>query len=255
VLEGGLRRLAVFCCSWALAIVAAGEPAGAAIPSALKLADAAAEANRAAGRAAPLRFEVTLRIGAGEPVAKGELWTHPTGLARLELRHRDGFVERHLLQGSAYNASRDGKLLGPLATHPFLPPVFLLQATSGVTLRAALGSFEVASEEVALGRVEDHDCYVFGGRLPRTPEGQEQRLPSLWIDLESYEVLRIDRGDGVRFEIGPTDDLGGGIRVPRWIAIETQDQDPARLEILRVAPAVAPASAFGTDWLTAPQIP
>ena len=113
----------------------------------------------------------------------------------------------------------------------------------------------ISLEQVALGRVEDHDCYVFGGRLPHTPEGQEQRLPSLWIDLESYEVVRIDRRDGVRFEIGPTNGFEGGIRAPGWIAIEAPGQPPARLDILRVAPAEAPAAAFGTDWLTAPRIP
>jgi hypothetical protein len=253
VFAGGPRRLAALCCSWALAVLATGEPAGGAIPNALKLADAAAAANRAAGRAEPLWFDVTLRIGDGEPVARGVLATHPTGLARLELRSRRGFVERHLLQGNAYTASRDGQPLDD--PRPFLPPVFLLQATSGAALRAALESFEVSAEQVALGRVEDHDCYVFGGRLPRTPEGQEQRLPSLWIDLESYEVVRIDRRDGVRFEIGPTNGFEGGIRAPGWIGIEAPGQPPARLDILRVAPAEAPAAAFGTDWLTAPQIP
>lgn len=253
MLAGGARRLATLCCAGALAVLAAGAPAGAAIPNALKLVDAAAEANRAAGRAEPLWFDVTLRIGGGEPVARGVLATHPTGLARLELRHRRGFVERHLLQGNAYTASRDGRPLDK--PRPFLPPVFLLQATSGAALRAALESFQVATDEVTLGRVDDHDCYVFGGRLPRTPGGEERRLPSLWIDLESYEVVRIDRRDGVRFELGPSENFGQGIRAPRWIGIEAPDQPPARLDILRVAPAEAPAAAFGADWLTAPPAP
>ena len=53
------------------------------------------------------------------------------------------FVERHLLQGNEYSASRDGKLI--VSPRPFLPPLFLLQAKSGASLRAALSSFGVAT--------------------------------------------------------------------------------------------------------------
>lgn len=247
------RRHTALLAAWALAALAVATPAGAVIPSPLKLADAAAEANDAAGRAEPLWFEVSLRIGDGEPVAKGKLATHPTGLARLELRSRRGFVERHLLQGDAYTASRDGRTIEK--PRPFLPPIFLLQATSGAALRAALESFGVAADDVVLGRVEERDCYVFGGRLPRKPGEEERRLPSLWVDLESYEVVRIDWRDGVRFRFGPSADFGGGIRAPRWIGIEAPGQPPARLDVLRVGRADAPAAAFGMDWVMAPQTP
>jgi hypothetical protein len=237
----------------ALALIGLATPSAAAIPSPARLAEATARANAAAGRAEPLWLEVSLRIGEGEPVATGKLATHPTGLARLELHSRRGFVERHLLQGDAYSASRDGR---PIADpRPFLPPVFLLQATSGAALSAALESFGVDSDTVVLGRVDDHDCYVFGGRLPRKPGEDEQRLPSLWVDIETYEVVRIDGRDGVRFRFGPSADFGGGIRVPRWIGIEAPGQPPARLDVMRVAPANAPAAAFGTDWVTAPETP
>ena len=231
-----------------LVLLGPGSPAGRAyIPSATKLADATAEANRKAGRAEPLWFEVKLRIGGGDPVATGKLATHPTGLARLELRSHRGFVERHLLRGDAYNASRDGR---PIENpRPFLPPVFLLQATDGAALVAALGSFGVAPNVVALGRVDEHDCYVFGGRVPRQPGAEERRVPSLWVDMETFDVIRIDRRDGVRFRFGPNREFGGGIRAPRWIAIEAPGQPTARLEVLRVAPANAPAAAFGDDWL------
>ena len=247
------RRHTALLAAWVLASLAVATPAGAVIPSPLKLADAAAEANDAAGRAEPLWFEVSLRIGDGEPVAKGKLATHPTGLARLELRSRRGFVERHLLQGDAYTVSRDGRTIEK--PRPFLPPVFLLQATSGAVLRAALESFGVAADDVVLGRVEEQDCYVFGGRLPRKPGEEERRLPSLWVDLESYEVVRIDWRDGVRFLFGPSADFGGGIRAPRWIGIEAPGQPPARLDVLRVGRADAPAAAFGIDWVTAPLTP
>ncbi len=223
-------------------------PAGAVIPSATKLAEASAEANRLAGRSEPLWFEVSLRLGDDEAVAEGVLASHPTGLARLELRSHRGFVERHLLQGNAYTASRNGQRIED--PRPFLPPLFLLQATSGDALRAALESFGIAASTVVLGRVGEHDCYVFGGRLPPTPGEEEHRLPSLWVDLESYEVIRIDGRDGVRFHFGPKTAFDEGIWAPRWIEIETPGQPPARLDVIRVAPANAPAAAFGTDWLS-----
>jgi len=221
-------------------------PAAAVIPNAQKIADAVAKTNRAEGRTGPLLFDVTLRIGDSPPLATGVLATHPTGLARLELRSNQGFVERHLLQGSEYRASRDGKLLR--SPRPFLPPLFLLQAVSGAALRAALSSFGVSAGEVALGLADDRDCYVFGGRLPRATAGDERRLPSLWIDMETYGVVRIDAQDGVRFRFGPPGSFDR-IRAPSWIAIEVPDQRPMRLDVLRVAPANAPAASFGIDWL------
>ncbi len=226
--------------------------ASAAIPNAEKIADAVAETNRLSGRSAPMLLEVTLRIDDGEPVATGVLASHPTGLARLELRSRRGFVERHLLQGNSYTASRDGKRLK--SPHPFLPPTFFLQAESGAAFRAALASYGVASGEVVLGRVADRDCYVFGGRLPRGAEGEERMLPSVWVDMETYQIVQIDRPDGVRFRFGPTT-VFEGIQAPSWIEVVAPDQPNAWLDVVRVAPANAPAAAFGMDWLTAPANP
>jgi hypothetical protein len=245
---------------WLLVVIAAAVALGLAwvgpalgvMPSSFKITDAVAKANRAAGRSKPMLLDVQLRIGDGEPVASGVLATHPTGLARLELRSSLGFTERHLLQGNAYTASRDGGMLEH--PRPFLPPVFLLQVTSGAALRAALASFGVDAEQAVLGRVGDTDCYVLGGRAPRTPGGAEVRQASLWVDLESYDVVQIDRSDGVRFRFGPFQKLAEN-RVPAWIAIDVPGQPTARLEIERVAPANAPAAAFGSDWLTAPALP
>ena len=238
------RAFAVFVFACALA----ASPAGAVIPSAQRIADAVASSNRAAGRATPLWLDVTLRIGEGEPLAQGVLTTHPTGLARLELHNTRGFVERHLVQGNEYSASRDGRRFD--GAHPFLPPVFLLQAISGAALQAALSSFGVASEQAELGLGDEHDCYVLGGRAARGPGGVEPAQPSLWVDIESFEVVRIDRGDGVRFRFGPSENFGG-VRMPRWISIEEPGQAPARLEIQKVTPANAPAASFSAEWLVA----
>jgi hypothetical protein len=221
--------------------------AGAVIPSATRISDEVAAANRNAGRSGPVLLDVTLTLGDGPAAATGVLATHPTGLARLELRSNAGFVERHLLQGSSRSASRDGVMLD--APRHFLPPVFLLQATSGATLRAALASFGVAPEEAVLGRIDDFDCYVLGGRLPRAAELADGRLSSMWVDLVTFDIVRVDDADGVRYRFGPSQDFGG-IRLPRWIAIDARGETPARLDILGAAPANAPAAEFGLDWLS-----
>ena len=247
-----LRRIALHRCVQGLLLgLALAFAAAAAIPSAPKIAEAVAEANQMSARAEPLLIDVALRIGTREPAARGQLATHPTGLARLELRSDANFVERHLLQGDDYRASRDGQLLEEF--HPFLPPVFLLQATSGAALAAALESFGVSEQEVVLGRMGDHDCYVFGGRLPGPPDA-ERLLPSLWVDIESYDPLRIVRADGVEYRLGPVS-VYDGIRLPRWIEMVTPNQFRARLEVLHAAPANAPAAAFQVDWLVAPDEP
>ncbi len=244
------RTARIFAIVFALCVGAT--PALGIVPNAQKIAEAVATTNQADRRSVPLLLEVSLKIGDRPPVATGVLASHPTGLARLELRSNSGFVERHLLQGSDYTASRDGELLG--TPRPFLPPIFFLQTGSGAALQAALASFGVPASEVVLGIADERDCYVLGGRLPRGPDGKERRLPSLWVDMDSYEVVRIDRRDGVRFRFGPAR-MFDGIRAPAWIAIEAPDQDHARLEVLRVVPADAPAAAFRSDWLLSPENP
>ena len=105
------------------------------VPPPPKVAKAVAEANRAARRGKPLLLEVTLTIGEGQPTAAtGTLVSHPTGLARLELKSHRGFVERHLLQGTAYTASRDGKLIASPATAAcnHFPKLFLFIPTAFV---------------------------------------------------------------------------------------------------------------------------
>lgn len=240
-----MRRWAVLAAACALALGVG--TAVAAIPGAERVSDELARVNRASQRAEPLIFEVALRIGEGAPLATGVLATHPTGLARLELTSERGFVERHLLQGNAYSASRDGALLD--APRPFLPPLFLLQASNGASLRAALSSFGVATHTVALGLSNDRDCYVVGGRIPGAPS-----LPSVWIAMDDFQVVRVDRGDGVRFRFGPAK-VWSGIQAPAWISIEVPGQSPARLEVTGVTRANAPAAAFSADWLTGATLP
>jgi len=96
---------ALLLCALSLAV-----PVSAFVPKADRIVAEVAKTNEASKRATALRFELSMRIGDGEVLAKGELITHPTGLARLELRGA-GIVERHLLQGNEHSTARDGELL------------------------------------------------------------------------------------------------------------------------------------------------
>ncbi len=238
--------------------------ASAFVPRADRVADAIARTNKADGRAQALRLELNLRIEDGEPVAKGELVTHPTGLARLELRGAGDLVERHVLQGSEHRASRNGRVLDP--PRAFLPPLFLLQTDSGVTLRAALAAFGVQADAIGLAPCGMSDCYILGdpsqiiptlpleGEPPiplRDPDRRSRSgddLPKIWVDTTSFEVLRVDSERGVRVQFGPPTQFEQ-VRFPSWIQIDEPGKRSVRFEILRATPVNAPASAFGEAWL------
>ena len=124
-----LRRAALRAC---VALCVGAAVAAAATPSPEKIADAVAETNRLSGRSIPVLLELTLSIGGRERAATVVLASHPTGLARLELSSRQGFVERHLLQGNAYTASRDGEPLNN--PYPFLAPLFFLASSTASSM-------------------------------------------------------------------------------------------------------------------------
>lgn len=254
---------------WALAALWVVSPASAHIPAASRIVGAIAQANRASGRGQPLRLEVSLRIGDGSPVAMGELVTHPTGLARLELRGAHGLVERHLLQGTEHTASRNGRELED--PREFLPPLFLIQSDSALTLRTAFESFDVEVDAIGLAACGERDCYVVGdpSRVPPPPppvgqgpaplpervraevRGSSDRsgvLPKVWIDIVTYEVRRMDFAGGVRVKLGPVA-VFDEIQVPSWLEIDQPEHRPVRLEILRATAVNAPAAAFSKGWL------
>ena len=229
----------------ALLVLGLAVSATAAVPGLSRITGAVAEANAGSGRGRPLLIDVTLRVAGGGPEASGVIATHPTGLARLELTSDMGFVERHLLQGDDYAASRDGELID--TPHPFLPPVFLLQSKSGASLSAALSSYGVAPETVALGHLGPHDCYVLGGRR----FGELRPPASLWVDMVTFEPVRIVRADGTEYRLGPSKAFKGGIQLPSWIEIRSPDSPRARLEVNGASKADAPAAAFQRNWLMA----
>lgn len=130
------------------------------VPRAERVINAVAEANVAGGRVRALRYRLKLHIGDGPPVAVGDLVSHPTGLARLELRASGGLIERHILLGDQHSAARNARLL--VRPRAFLPPLFVLQSNSGAVLRAALKTLGVDRELVGLAPCGEHDCYVIG---------------------------------------------------------------------------------------------
>lgn len=249
----------------AAACVLAGAPAAGWIPPVERVARAAARTNDAAGRDRPLRLEVAVWPEAAEPagpdagapsrpepapgrpapgapaapegpLATGTLLAAPDGRARLELLHREGFRERHLLRGTQLEAARDGAPL-PDPT-PLLPPLGPLQAGSGGELLGWL-TLHGAPREAELGYEGPHDAIVLGGRGGGA---------AVWVDQEGWRVVRVDRADGVRFHFGPDRDFGG-VRLPGWVEVEAPARPPLRLEVRAAEPFAPPPDAFTTGWL------
>ena len=153
----------------------------AAVPQRDRVEQAIAKTNATAGRARTMQIDVIVQIGDRPAVARGEILTDPSGRARLELRGAGDLVERHLLQEGQSRAARDGQLL--VEPRPFLPPLFVLQASSGESLRKALLSFEVDPAPLGLVECGEEDCLLLGDPgqdIPQVPG------PSL-SGLEEYE--------------------------------------------------------------------
>ncbi|MBW2275826.1 MAG: hypothetical protein JRG96_21405 [Deltaproteobacteria bacterium] len=256
-----------------LCVLALALPAAAFIPKAKRVVAEVAKVNAASKRATALRFELSMRMGDGEPLARGELITHPTGLARLELRGARGLVERHLLQGSEHSTARDGELVE--SPRAFLPPLFLLQADSAAVLDAALSSVGVREGVVGLAPCGENECFMLGrppgesrgasleaalaeGLTPgfEDPEELSPALPtaSVWVDVESFEIREMSSSSGVRVLLGPTASYDS-LRVPRWWVIAEPGKRPVRFEVHTVMPVNAPASVFSRSWLMAPVLP
>lgn len=244
-------RAALLVLAAALALV---PPARAVVPSPVKLLRALADSHRDAGRTTGVRAQVMLTredapAGSG-PVASGELLSDPEGRARLELRLADGRIERHLLRAGSYRLARAGVPAQP--EPPLLPPVTLLQNGSSKALYAAAASMGVDMDRAELGQTHGRDCYVVGGRdLPAAGAGRPTPRASLWIEVESYEVCRIERADGVVFRLGPTHAFGE-LRFPQWLGVEAPGAAPLRLWVRDAVAARIPESAFSDAWLAGP---
>jgi len=138
---------------------------------------AIASVNRSSGRGQALQLELTMRIGDRSPVAQGQLITHPSGLARLELRGLNGRVDRYLLSGRELLGAKNGLRLD--RPQPLLQPLFFLQPSSEATLRAALESFDVLSDSIGLATCGEQDCFVIGDPRLAAPLPEPVVAPEL----------------------------------------------------------------------------
>lgn len=233
-------------------------PASAYIPAVERTMKAIAEVNRASKRSEALQLEVTVRIGDRGVVARGELISHPSGLARLELERNGGRVVRYLLSGRELLGAENGRRLD--RPRPLLQPFFFLQPASEATLRAAFESFDVLSDSIGLATCGDADCFVIGdprlaAPLPRpetAPDGLGDPLAEPMDDAASEAALAgpslappeeaTAQADGGRRRVGP----GGGrpgiaedARLPRvWV-------DTRELQVRRIDRANGVFTIFG----------
>ena len=261
--------------------------AEAVIPMPGRTLSAIARTNRSSGRTKALQLEMKMRVGEDAPIATAELISHPSGLARLEIRGFEGRVDRYLLSGGELLATMNGQEL--YAPRPLLQPFFLLQPDSETTLRAALESFGIGTSQIGLLPCGEADCFVIGdpslvatyeppiqvdengdpvpasyydaSELDSVDSGpdsfdspmgallDEPRLPRFWVDTENLQVQRIDRDNGVFVLFGPLASHKR-IKVPSWIEIHEPDQAfPIRFEVERAVQVNAPPNAFDRSWL------
>lgn len=224
---------------WAVAMVLvmgllAGSVAVAFVPMPNRMMKAIAAVNRASGRTMAIQLELTMRVGDGEPIASGELISHPSGLARLELRGYSGRIDRYLLSGNQLFATKGGQRLDH--PQPMLQPFFLLQPASEATLRAAFETFGVQSEWIGLATCGVQDCFVIGDpRLAVSPPpsfGGPGDDPVLDDPLDSRHAGsgagEVDVLDEDRLS-GPTLSLPEEGRIPR-IWVDTQDLQVRRID-------------------------
>jgi hypothetical protein len=196
---------------------------------------AIAQVNRASGRTTAIQLELTMRVGNQEPIASGELISHPSGLARLELRGYGGRTDRYLLSGNELLATKGGRRLDQ--PQPMLQPFFLLQPATEETLRAALETFGVQSEWIGLATCGDQDCFVFGdprlaAPLPSTLDGASATAAVLDDPLDALDSDgpsgESERPDDDRLA-GPALTLPEDGRIPR-IWVDTQDLQMRRID-------------------------
>jgi hypothetical protein len=256
-------------------------PAAAVVPAADRIAKATATANSASSRDQALQLDLTLRVADREPIGTGQLVTHPSGLARLELRDAAGRIERHLRVVTEHSASRNGEELE--TPRDFLPPLSFLQVDSADTLQQALTDYGLDASAAALAPCGKSICFVIGDprRVPPPPPepeetgadnrkkdatapalpafdfdaGSPDRVhPSLWVDSRSFEIVRMEGVGGARVDFGQAVDFDG-VRFPGSITIHEPEREPVRFDILGITVVNAPAASFRRNWLLTPPQP
>ena len=224
-----------------------------------------------------------LRVGDEPPVADATLISHPSGLARLEIRGFDGRIDRYLLSGGELSGTMNGRSLSH--PRPLLQPLFLLQLGSESTLRTALEAFDIQTRSIGLAPCGDVDCFVLGDPRLEAPlplpgaadnlgdfgldgggsdpqfRSPRQSAPGFggdsaasnparfWVDTQELQVQRIDRAGGVFIIFGPTVSFER-IKVPAWFEIHDPEEPfPTRFDVERSVQVNAPPKAFDRAWL------
>ncbi|NNL85551.1 MAG: hypothetical protein HKP27_07865 [Myxococcales bacterium] len=222
-------------CTFSLALLALSSAAHS--PSGQRVISQLIDKNRAAGRTQTLSLRVSLQLGPQQTVvASGRLDTDPSGNARLELSNPQGIVERHISRRGVVSASRDGRELAN--PRPFLAPLPLLQLESPIAYRDQLGGRSLG-EPVALGYVEQHDCYVLGDKRSGA---------ALWVDLETLDPVQVRNAAGVTFELGPYRPFGRLV-LPTWIEAGDGASFQSRLVVESAEAVTLPPDAFQPSWL------
>ena len=285
---------------FATGAVVAPAPADAYIPPASRVVGAVARHNKAVGRSKALRFEVSMRQVSGargepsEPIGRGVLVTHPSGLARLELRGANDLVERHVLQAGEHLATRNGEPLQ--RPREFLPPLYLLQTDSSLALRTGLEALGAQIDAIGLAPCGDGDCYVLGDPrrvppafeppLPEEEPGDDAPDAAGGVDVaaspfgDDLPVRRLVTADPLAGDLGYAAlwvdlatyearriDMRSGVVVwlgptvafdrvqaPSWYQIDEPGKPSVRFEVLGVSPVDAPAAAFSRSWLGGPVV-
>ena len=215
----------------ALALAYAGA-ANAWIPAPESAWSIVAQENSSASRTRALSLEVSLVGADGVVAATGTARVEPSGRARLGITWADGVVEMHERSTTDYQATRAGAPVAqPLR---LLPPLAVLQASSGLAVAEALRAIGGDPKLVDLGMEGAHDCWVLGGREMGSFDANTRA--SLWVDQESQQPVRIDDGAGTQYRFG-TPAKGEGIRFPAWIEVRAAAGPSYRIDVKAVTPA------------------
>lgn len=212
-------------------ILLAAIPASAWIPEPERAWSAIASANTTSGRGRSLDFPVALIGADGKVSGTGRLRIESSGASRLELDLADGGAEMHERRGAEYRVTRGGR---PVERAPrLLPPLDLLQATTATGVAEALRAIGGNPAQVDLGIEGAHDCWVLGGRDRGAFESNTR--PSLWVDQETQQPVRIDDAGGAQYRFGDAVARAGGVRFPSRIDVQESGWPLWRIQVQSAA--------------------
>jgi hypothetical protein len=175
-----MRRSIAWAAGAAAVMVLLAPVAAAFIPQVERALKEIAKVNRESNRTKVIQLELTMRTGDSETVASAEILSHPSGLARMEIRRDRGQRDRYLLSGTEFAATRNGRQLENPT--PILPPLFPLQAFSVTTLEAALATLGVEIRWIGLAPCGEQDCFVIGDPRLAAP------LPTPTVEMTTEET-------------------------------------------------------------------